>query len=827
MNYTLPEIATIVSGTLFAPGKTHLPVTGIITDSRVDAVTSQVLFVALKGENFDAHHFVPNVYRKGVWYFLLEQMPETRYPDAAYILVENTLAALQQLAAYHRKQAKIPVVGITGSNGKTVVKEWLYQVLHKKFNVCRSPKSYNSQVGVPLSVLQLEASHQIAVFEAGISEPGEMERLQKIIQPTIGILTNIGDAHQVNFASKIDKLREKLKLFSTAGVLLFHQDEIVSRTFLAEQLPGVKLLSIASENQTKNEIPDFTYRIEQQKLVLRYASETYNFSLPFSDSVSIKNIVQIIALILYKGWLSPGEINKNLQELSPVSMRMELLKGQNGLTIINDAYNYDLTGLEHALNFAWKNRQNKPLSVILSDFVHHYENNEKNARRIARIINKFKIKRLIIIGEKLKNFREIFATNNVAFFDSVSRFLQSPEWKTLSNETVLVKGARTFRFEQIIRRLQSQTHSTRLEINISALRHNFQTFKALLNPGTKVMVMVKAFAYGAGADEMSHLLESLNADYLGVAYTDEGIRLRQAGVQLPIMVMNPEPETFDVLIQHRLEPEIYSIRILNLFLQTLERSVQAVSTPYPIHLKLDTGMHRLGFEAHQINDLLELLRQNQDKIKVTSIFSHLTSTDNPYHDQWTEQQIVCFETMSNRILQQLSYRPLRHILNSNGISRFGQYQYDMVRLGIGLFGLISDKHLAGKLQSVCSLITSVSQLKTIKKDETVGYNRQGKTSRNTTVATLAIGYADGLHRVLSQSDVSFYVHNFPVKIIGNICMDMTMVDVTGIDEVKEGDAVIIFNRNEQLETLARQARTIPYEILTAIPQRVKRVYVNE
>jgi alanine racemase len=822
MKYSVTQIAKIVDGELVASNNKQLVVTSVITDSRVSHIKSEELFIALTGENFDAHQFTENVYQKGGRIFLLAKLPKIIHADAVYILVKNTLKALQQLAAYHRKKFNIPVLAITGSNGKTVVKEWLSQLLQQKYNVCKSPKSYNSQVGVPLSVLLLEENHQLAVFEAGISKPGEMEQLERVISPTMGVLTNIGDAHQANFSSKIEKLNEKLKLFKQVEILYFLQDEFLTKEKIQPSIPKTKLIAIGF-NSKQN--PDFLVEVSQNRLKFTHKNKMFAYTLPVTDEVSVKNIALTLAVTVHQNWLDKEELEKSLPLLEPVSMRMELIKGRQNITIINDAYNYDLTGLQHALQFAWMNRQNKPLSLILSDFIEHGENNAQMAEKIAGLVNNYQINKLIIIGKELPRYKAVFNANEILFIPSTEAFLETSVIDTLANQTVLVKGARKFRFEKIIRTLQAQTHSTRLEINIEALRHNFQYFKSKLKPKTKIMVMVKAFAYGAGADEISHLLEGLNADYLGVAYTDEGVKLRKAGVTTPIMVMNPEPETFETLITHQLEPEIYSFRILNLFIEALK--VAKTSLPYPVHIKLDTGMHRLGFEKDDIQHLKQQLTKYSNIIEVKSIFSHLTSTDNPKHDEWTEQQYNLFIEMYNEIAENLTGNPLRHILNSNGIVRFPEYQLDMVRLGIGLYGFIADKKQVEYLQNVCALYTTVSQIKTIKAGETVGYDRAGKVSKTTQTATLAIGYADGLPRILSKTGITFSVKNKQAPVVGNICMDMTMIDVTGISNIKEGDEVVIFNSVAQLEKIANLSQTIPYEILTSIPQRIKRVYLKE
>jgi alanine racemase len=827
MNHSISSISQVIHGTLSGNGDRSAIIRNLLIDSRKLSNAETSLFFAIKGERHDGHAYLTDLYEKGVRNFVVSILPQNpdHYDGSSYILVTDTLVALQQLCAYHRLQFNIPVIGITGSNGKTIVKEWLFQLMREDKNIVRSPKSFNSQVGVPLSVWQIGEEHNMGIFEAGISQPEEMELLEKIIRPTIGLITNIGQAHDENFENQKEKVEEKLKLFPNAEILIYCKDylsihdSIVNdkafteiRTFTwSKKLRADLLIGRITKGDTDTEIQGV------------HKNDFIRISIPFTDEASIENAIHCWAVMLYLGYENKI-IAERMKYLSPVAMRLELKEGINNCSIINDSYNSDLGSLAIALDFLNQQKQHPKKTLILSDILQSGQNDEVLYREVAELIHKKGISRLIGIGEGISSQAKRFDIEK-SFFRSTAEFLQQFNNSFFRDETILLKGARAFGFEAISKVIQQKAHETVLEINLNAIVHNLNYFRSKIKADTKLMAMVKAFSYGSGSFEIANILQFHRVDYLAVAYADEGIELRKAGITMPIMVMNPEEQSYDAMIQYNLEPEIYSFRVLSLFEETLKRSERNNPRPIPIHIKLDTGMHRLGFEEEDVNELIVRISNNKH-LTIRSIFSHLAASDEKEHDEFTWQQIKKLNTMSEKIKSHFNYPILKHILNSAGISRFPDAQFDMVRLGIGLYGIGANAAEQAQLQNVSTLKTSISQIKNIPAHETVGYSRKGVASRDTRIATVPIGYADGLSRKLSNGAGKMIVKGKPAPIIGNVCMDMCMIDITDIP-ANENDEVIVFGDANSITEVAKDIGTIPYEVLTNVSRRVKRVYYQE
>jgi len=814
----------------------------LITDSRKVAFEEDALFFALQGSTYNGNDFIGELYNKGVRNFVVSIPVELEfYPESNFLFSENPLLALQQIASRHRQNFKLPVTGITGSNGKTVVKEWLYQLLWQDFQIVRSPKSYNSQLGVPLSVWQIDQTHRLAIFEAGISQPNEMQNLQKIIKPDIGILTNIGQAHNEGFTSLNQKVTEKLSLFSESDFLIYCADYPVIEdaiTLLKSNPLNQGLYHFSQLAWTCAETSDNSD--ENAHIVLRlkvefHSSHTnirawykkgtpFSFQIPFTDEASVENAIHCLMMMLHLN-VPLDKIVGRMGNLVPVEMRLELRAGINRSSLINDAYNSDIHSLSIALDFLQKQHQHQTKTLILSDILETGEQPEMLYQKVAKLLAQKKINRFIGIGQTLSSMRSLFSQFNAGFYPTTPDFLR--RIPSFSNEAILIKGARPFAFEKIVQVLSAKAHNTTLEINLNAIAHNLKVYQSLLKPDTKIMVMVKSLSYGSGGHEIANVLQQNKADYLAVAYTDEGVALREAGITLPVMVMSPNADSFNALVRHQLEPELFSLSHLAQFAAYLYHTPVQVNFPYPIHLKLDTGMHRLGFEEGDLPDLLKLLEKNP-QLKIVSVFTHLAASDNPEHDYFTNQQINLFSKIADLVQEQTKHKFLRHVLNSSGITRFpDEVQMDMVRLGIGLYGIDNTKHIQTQLQNVSTLKTHISQLKRLQPNQTVGYNRKGKVNRPSVIATLPIGYADGLNRHLSNGVGQMMVNQQLAPIIGNICMDMTMLDVTAIKQVKEGDEVIVFGESLPVQNIANRLNTIPYEILTGISNRVKRIYFQE
>ena len=814
MILTIRNIVLIIKAQWVGQNETAI-VDSISIDSRSLQNDENTLFFALYGPNHDGHLFIEELIAKGVSHFVVKKIPEGLELKAKFLIVEDTLDALQKFAAYYRSQFDFPIIGITGSNGKTIIKEWLNFLLSPDYNIIRSPKSYNSQVGVPLSILGINEKHNLGIFEAGISQMHEMDKLQKIIQPTIGILSNIGTAHDEGFPSVAEKIKEKLKLFISVNVLILNKN----KTICAFINPKIKQFSWCSDDKsadvfiTKKNISEVTI------LHVTYREDTFPITIPFQDQASIENSIHCMMVMLYFGY-NHKVIQTRMALLYPVEMRLKVKNGIYNCTLIDDSYSSDFQSLKIALDFLEHQKQHKKKTLILSDIFQSGLGNEELYSLVSQLIISNKISRVIGIGETITQYKNKFI--NCITFKNVSDFTNAFEKLNFENETILIKGARNFHFEEIVSMLEEKTHETVLEINLNAISHNLTFYKSKLDPKTKMMVMVKAFGYGNGGFEIAKLLEHHKVDYLGVAFADEGISLKNAGIRVPIMVLNPETTSFTAIIQHHLEPEIYSVKGLKAFLKIAE---QKKLKHFPIHIKIDTGMHRLGFEEENLDDLIQILKGNET-VQIKSILSHMATSDDLKHNAFSKSQITLFEKLSTKIQTELNIKPILHILNTSGITNYPEAQYDMVRLGIGLYGISNDEEEQKELENVGTLKSVISQIRTIDKGESVGYGRKFMADRSTKVATIPIGYADGISRSWGNGVGYVTINGKQAKIIGSICMDMLMVDVTDID-CKEGNTVIVFGENPTVPFMAKQLNTIPYEILTSISQRVKRVFFRE
>ena len=802
MNYTIEKITTLIGARRI--GTADARIGWLLTDSRSLCFPEETLFFALKTQRNDGHRYIADLYRRGVRNFVVEPVlnaarmgGEVDYTDANFLVVPSPLAALQRLAERHRDEFNCPVVGITGSNGKTMVKEWLYQVLSPDFHVTRSPKSFNSQIGVPLSVWLLNEQTEVGLFEAGISQPGEMQSLADIIQPTIGVLTSIGAPHQENFRSMEEKCMEKLQLFHDAQAIIYSaDDDLVSRCVRRSGFKGKKI----------------GWRREE-------LLKTYQ--LPFIDEASVECSLAVAATALYLG-VSPEQISERMARLEPVAMRLEVKEGQHGCTLINDSYNSDINSLDIALDFMSRRvNDDRCRTLILSDIFQSGMTpaalyTEVNALCIKRRVNK-----LIGIGPEISSQAALFTMPEKQFFTTTEAFLHSKAFRSLRNEVVLVKGARVFGFDHITEQLEQKVHETILEVNLNAVVDNLNYYRSFLKPETKLVCMVKADAYGAGAVEVAKTLQDHRVDYLAVAVADEGVTLRRNGITQNIMIMNPEMTAFKTMFDYDLEPEVYSFRLMNALIRAAE---QQGITGWPVHIKLDTGMHRLGFDPeHDMDELIRRLR-SQNAIIPRSVFSHFVGSDSDDFDNFSAEQFRKFDEGSKKLQAAFSHKILRHMDNSAAIEHFPERQMDMCRLGLGLYGVDPrDNHI---LHTVSTLKTTILQLRRVPKEETVGYSRKGILTRDSVIAAIPIGYADGLNRHLGRGACYCLVNGKQAPYIGNICMDVAMIDVTDID-CKEGDMVEIFGEHLPVTILSDVLQTIPYEVLTSISSRVKKVYFQD
>lgn len=788
----------------------------ILYDTRAIVAPITSLFFAIKTAHSDGHSYLPDAYQKGVRNFIVDREMETlTLTDANILLVKNSVEALQHLAAWHRKQFQLPVIGITGSNGKTIVKEWLYQLLSEDEHIVRSPKSYNSQIGVPVSVWQISKEHTLGIFEAGISQAGEMEKLAAVIQPTIGVLTNLGEAHDEGFASKEEKLSEKLKLFHNAKMVIGNSD-------LLATIPAEKKFTWGKEGNANLQIDNIITAANQTTISGLYLDYPTQLVIPFTDEASIENAITCWTVMLYFEY-NEQTINERFAKLHQVDMRLQLVKGINNCTIINDSYSADLTSLNIALHFLSQQKTAQQQTIILSDFIGSGLQEDVLYNAIAESLRKQGVNKVIGIGPNISKHLPGFLPGiDVKVYNDTDQFVQHFRASLFRDETILVKGARAYQFERIVQLLETKVHQTVLEINLNAIAHNLKEYRKLLSPGTAIMAMVKAFSYGSGGAEIASTLQFNKVDYLGVAYADEGVELRSAGISLPIMVMNTDVSSFNTVTEYHLEPVIYSFSMLQQFESYLEE--QGLQE-YPIHIEIETGMNRLGFASHDAGNLGKRIKDS-GRVKAMSVFSHLASSENREHDAFTREQFRIFNDTIEELKQHISYPFARHISNSAAIIRHPDMKQDMVRLGIGLYGVeLETEQLS--LEPVASLKSTIAQLKRLKPGESVSYNRRGIVDRVSLVATVRIGYADGYSRRLGNGKGKMYIRGKLAPVIGNICMDMTMIDVTDIPGVKEGDEVVIFGKELPVQQLAEWAETIPYEILTSVSQRVKRVYFQE
>ena len=799
------------------------PINWLLTDSRSLSFSAESLFFAIHTARNNGHNYIQELYQQNLRYFVVSEMhPEySKLTGAVFLKVTDTLQALQHLAAEHRASFKIPVIGITGSNGKTVVKEWLYQLLHADYRIVRSPRSYNSQIGVPLSVWGLNENTQLGIFEAGISEMNEMEQLQKIIQPTIGIFTNLGEAHQENFSGLKQKCEEKLKLFIQADTLIYCSDNKLVEICIAQSGFKGKLFSWGKSEKADLQIMKVAKAADSTILSIKYKGSETSVTVPFTDDASVENGLQCVAVMLHLG-LNIKEIAKRIIHLEAVAMRLEVKEGVRNCLIINDSYNSDINSLGIALDFLNQQATAKNLSktLILSDILQSGQSPDELYKTVAGLVKNKNIQRVIGIGTEISKHEALFQSLDKTFFEHTEDFLKSSLVRELRNEIILLKGSRKYHFEDISGKLELITHETTLEVNLNALVDNLNYFRSKLRPETKMMCMVKAFAYGSGAVEVARTLQHNRCDYLAVAVADEGAELRHEGIRIPIIVMNPEKGSFGMIFDNKLEPEIYSFRLLDSFVVAAEK---LGLTDYPIHIKIDSGMHRLGFEPQDMEQLLEKLK-NQSQVKVRSVFSHLSGSDEAKFDSFTEKQVSVFTACADQLSAVFTHHIMRHILNSAGIERFPEYQFDMVRLGIGHYGISSVPEV--NLKQVCALKTVILQIKKVKGGETVGYGRKGIINTDKFIAIIPIGYADGFDRKLGNGVGEVLINGKRAKVIGNVCMDLVIIDVTGI-EAKEGDVVEIFGDHITVSEVADWLKTIPYEVLTSVSRRVKRVYFQE
>lgn len=799
MKYTTQQITEITGGQLI--GVEDRVVSEIIIDSRIKPATTNLsTFVALHGNIVDGHQYVQDAYDKGIRVFIIDR--QVSLPkDASIILVKDTLSAIQALAKDHRKKFEAPVISITGSNGKTIVKEWLSQLLSYTYEVAKTPKSYNSQVGVPLSIFTIADHHNIAVLEAGISLPNEMSILADIINPDIGIFTNLGDAHDQGFVDAAQKFDEKAKLFNSAKSIIYcKNDEQLHRRMVNRF--DTKILNPYEYNHLGDGSVEYIFN--ERNMVIQ---------LPYNDKASVENILACISILIILG-INTSDIEIKIKTLSRINMRLETKSGIWNSTLINDAYNSDLQSIKNAVDHLTQIKVDDPV-IILSDL----EDNqpaESLYPQVARLLSRLDNYKIITIGKESAALKKLVPNSHINHFTNVDKVLL--ERSIISNKVVLLKGARKFGLEKLYQKLSAQSHSASLEIDLTAMEHNLSVYASLLYNDTKIMTIIKASAYGSGAEELAKHLEHRQVAYLAVAYVDEGIQLRAKGITAPIIILNPDIEQIRDLQKYNLEPEVYS-------LSQLEYISRHINGDINIHLKLDTGMHRLGFMQNDLKDLLEVLENNKARITVASIFSHLASSGNIDHKKYTERQIALYDEMYGTIVRAIGYKPLRHIANTAAISLYPNAHYDMVRLGLGLYGIESNHSIANRLERVHTLKAKVMQIKSLKKGSAVGYSRSHILKKDSDIAIINIGYADGLMRLSGNSNHHVFVNERHVPIIGSICMDLTIIDVTDVD-LNVGDEVEIFGKNIDIKKLAEASKTIPYEVLARISNRVKKVYVR-
>lgn len=815
MNYTVQHIAEITNSQVIGDGS--LLIKNIAYDSRIIYSTRNTAFIAINTHKNSGEKFIESAMDKGINVIISEH----HYPafdNITWIIVENSVEFLQKLAKYHFEHSHLQSIGITGSNGKTILKEWLYQCLWNEFPTVKSPKSFNSQIGLPLSLLQINNSHHLGIFEVGISKPDEMEKLENIFHPQIGLLTHIGTAHAANFSSEEELIDEKIILFKNSEVIIYNGDNLLVDQKIKKSYSDKKLIAYGFKKENdvfiKNNIS------KDENIIVEYLGEEISFPAHQRDEATLTNAMALIS-VLKELNIENKKIVEKINLLKAVEMRLEAIEGIKGNIIINDSFNLDLDSLKTALQFL--NEYNKSeKSLVLTDIVGVNSNAKELYEEVSELVNEQNFDSVFLIGDEISNFSELFKAKTYTFIDT-KELIESKHLSDIENQIILLKGARKFEIEKLKDILELRKHDTVLEVNLNAILHNINYHKSLLKPGTKMMAMVKANAYGLGSFEVSEFLQHHHIDYLGVAYADEGVELRKKGITTPIIVMNPEQHSYQTIIEYNLEPEIYSFRVLELFYEAVQKS--GYDKKYPIHIKLETGMHRLGFKDFELDQLSETL--SHKNVKVQSMFSHLSSSDMPEEKEFTLKQLEVFDKNSSYLIGKLGYTPIRHILNSAGITSYKDHQHDMVRIGIGMLGESADAEIQKQLRSVVSFKTVISQISTVENGESVGYSRRYKADHPTRIATIPVGYADGIPRLIGNQVGNVGVNKTLAPIVGNICMDMMMINVDHIPNVKEGDTVTVFNAKPSLKEFAGYCKTITYEVLTSISPRVKRIYIKD
>ncbi|MCE4065006.1 bifunctional UDP-N-acetylmuramoyl-tripeptide:D-alanyl-D-alanine ligase/alanine racemase [Chryseobacterium gleum] len=815
MNYTVQHIAEITNAQIIGDG--NLLIKNIAYDSRIIYSIKNTAFIAINTHKNSGEKFIESAMDRGIKVIISEHhYPE--FENITWIIVENSVAFLQKLAKYHFENSHLQSIGITGSNGKTILKEWLYQCLWNEFPTVKSPKSFNSQIGLPLSLLQINDSHQLGIFEVGISKPHEMEKLENIFHPQIGLLTHIGTAHAANFSSEEELIDEKIRLFKNSEVIIYNGDNDLVDQKIKNSYSDKKLIAYGFKKE--NQVFIKSNITKDENIIVEYFGEEISFPAHQRDEATLTNAMALIT-VLKELNIENKKIVEKINLLKAVEMRLEAIEGNKGNIVINDSFNLDLDSLKTALQFL--NEYNKAKkSLVLTDIVGVSTNAKELYEEVAELVNDQNFDSVFLIGNEISNFSELFKAKTYTFIDT-KELIESKHLTEIENQIILLKGARKFEIEKLKDILELRKHDTVLEVNLNAILHNINYHKSLLKPGTKMMAMVKANAYGLGSFEVSEFLQHHHIDYLGVAYADEGVELRKKGITTPIIVMNPEQHSYQTIIEYNLEPEIYSFRVLELFYEAVQKS--GYDKKYPIHIKLETGMHRLGFKYFELDQLSETL--SHKNVKVQSMFSHLSSSDMPEEKEFTLKQLEVFEKNSSYLIEKLGYTPIRHILNSAGITSYKDHQHDMVRIGIGMLGESADPEIQKQLRSVVSFKTVISQISTVENGESVGYSRRYKTDHPTRIATIPVGYADGIPRLIGNQVGNVGVNKTLAPIVGNICMDMMMINVDHIPNVKEGDTVTVFNAHPSLKEFAGYCKTITYEVLTSISPRVKRIYIKD
>lgn len=815
MNYTVQQIAEITNTQVIGDG--NLMIRNIAYDSRIIYSTKNTAFIAINTHKNSGEKFIESAIDRGI-NVIISEHHHPEYQNVTWIIVENSVDFLQKLAKYHFEHSHLKSIGITGSNGKTILKEWLYQCLWNEFPTVKSPKSFNSQIGLPLSLLQISSAHQLGVFEVGISKPDEMEKLENIFHPQIGLLTHIGTAHAANFSSEEELIDEKIRLFKNSEVIIYNGDHSTVEQKIKESYRDKKLISYGFQKNNnvfiKNNIS------KDENVMVEYFGEEISFPAHQRDEATLTNAMALIT-VLKELNIENKKIVEKINLLKAVEMRLESIEGIKGNIIINDSFNLDLDSLKTALQFLNEYNKSKK-TLVLTDIVGVNTNSQELYEEVSELVNEQHFDSVFLIGDEISKFSELFKSKTYTFIDT-KELIESKHLTEIENQIILLKGARKFEIEKLKDILELRKHDTVLEVNLNAILHNINYHKSLLKPGTKMMAMVKANAYGLGSYEVSEFLQHHHIDYLGVAYADEGVELRKKGITTPIIVMNPEQHSYQTIIEYDLEPEIYSFRVLELFYEAVQKS--GYDKKYPIHIKLETGMHRLGFKDFELDQLSETL--SDKNLKVQSMFSHLSSSDMPEERTFTLKQLEVFDKNSSYLIEKLGYTPIRHILNSSGITSYTNHQYDMVRIGIGMLGESPDIEIQKQLQSVVSFKTVISQISMVEDGESVGYSRRYKADHPTRIATVPVGYADGIPRLIGNQVGNLGVNKTLAPIVGNICMDMMMINIDNIPNVKEGDTVTVFNAKPSLKEFAGYCKTITYEVLTSISPRVKRIYIKD